>query len=77
MSPGAAAGFNLAQGAIGCAVGIGASISTTAVGLLADTLGSHTAFLAMAAVAALAVVLTALAMPETRPRAEDGGGGAP
>lgn len=69
--------FNLAQGTIGCAVGIGASISTTAVGLLADTLGSHTAFLAMAAVAALAVVLTALAMPETRPGAEDGGGGAP
>ena len=69
--------FNLAQGTIGCAVGIGASISTTAVGLLADTLGSHTAFLAMAAVAALAVALTALAMPETRPRAEDGGGGAP
>ena len=64
--------FNLAQGAIGCAVGIGASISTTAVGLLADTLGSHTAFLAMAGVAALAVVLTALAMPETRPAAADG-----
>lgn len=63
--------FNLAQGAIGCAVGIGASISTTAVGLLADTLGSHTAFLAMAGVAALAVVLTALAMPETRPAAAE------
>lgn len=62
--------FNLAQGAIGCAVGVGASVSTTAVGLLADRLGSHTAFLAMAGVAALAVVLTALAMPETRPAPE-------
>ncbi|WP_245496779.1 MFS transporter [Lichenibacterium ramalinae] len=64
--------FNLAQGAIGCAVGIGASVSTTAVGLLADTLGSHTAFLAMAGVAALAVVVTALAMPETRPATAEG-----
>ena len=62
--------FNLAQGAIGCAVGVGASVSTTAVGLLADRLGSHAAFLAMAGVAALAVVLTALAMPETRPAPE-------
>ncbi len=59
--------FNLAQGTIGCAVGIGASVSATAVGLLADTLGSHAAFLAMAGVAGLAVLLTALAMPETRP----------
>lgn len=59
--------FNLAQGAIGCAVGIGASISNTVAGKLADLYGSYTAFLAMGIVAAAAVVIVLLFMPETRP----------
>ena len=59
--------FNLAQGAIGCAVGIGASISTTVAGKLTDLYGSYSAFVAMGLVAAAAVVVVLLFMPETRP----------
>lgn len=59
--------FNLAQGAIGCAVGIGASISTTLAGKLTDLYGSYSAFVAMGLVAAAAVVVVLLFMPETRP----------
>jgi MFS family permease len=60
--------FNLAQGAIGCAVGIGASISTTLAGKLSDLYGSYAAFVAMGVVAAVAVFIVLLFMPETRPR---------
>lgn len=63
--------FNLAQGAVGCAVGIGASISTTVAGKLSDLYGSYTAFVAMAFVAAAAVLIVALFMPETRPTTGD------
>lgn len=59
--------FNLAQGAVGCAVGIGASISSTLVGRLSDRLGSDTAFMTMAVVAALGFLAVLLLMPETRP----------
>ena len=62
--------FNLAQGAVGCAVGIGASISTTVVGALADRLGSHAAFTAMAIVAGLGLAAIVFLMPETRPAPE-------
>ena len=58
--------FNLAQGTVGCAVGIGASISTTVAGLLADNYGTHSAFIAMTIVAALGLATVALLMPETR-----------
>ena len=37
--------FNLAQGAVGCAVGVGASISTTLAGYVSDCFDSQTAFL--------------------------------
>jgi MFS family permease len=63
--------FNLAQGVLGCAVGIGAAISTTLIGYLSDRFGSHTAFAAAAAVAATGFAMVALAMPETRPRANE------
>ena len=59
--------FNLAQGAVGCAVGIGASISTTIAGKLADVYGSHAAFVAMTIVAAAGLAIAWLLMPETRP----------
>ena len=62
--------FNLAQGAVGCAVGIGAAISATAVGAIADRLGSHAAFTTMAVVATLGVAVAWLLMPETRPEPE-------
>jgi MFS family permease len=60
--------FNLAQGVVGVAVGIGASLSTTAAGFIADRLGSDSAFGFLAAVAAVGLVLVVALMPETRPR---------
>jgi predicted MFS family arabinose efflux permease len=59
--------FNLTQGIIGTAVGIGASISTTFAGYITDRYGSHMAFLGLAAVATCALLFVYLAMPETRP----------
>ncbi len=59
--------FNLAQGTVGCAMGIGASFSTVMTGYVADTMGSYTAFLTLAVVAAAGLALVALVMPETRP----------
>jgi MFS family permease len=61
--------FNLAQGVIGCAVGIGAAISTTLVGYISDHFGSYAAFATMAGVANAGFVMVWLAMPETRPNA--------
>ncbi len=63
--------FNLAQGLVGCAVGIGAAISTSLIGYLSDHFGSYTAFLTMAAIAAAGFGTVLLAMPETRPNAND------
>ncbi len=60
--------FNLAQGAIGCTMGIGAAASTTLAGYVSDDFGSHTAFTMLAVMAAASVVILALAMPETKPR---------
>ena len=45
--------FNLAQGIVGTAVGIGASISPTLAGYLSDQFGSQVAFLGLAAIAAV------------------------
>ncbi len=59
--------FNLAQGAVGTAVGIGASISATAAGLITDRYGSHAAFLTLAVLALAGFAVLALFMPETRP----------
>lgn len=57
--------FNLAQGAIATAVGIGAAISNTFGGMLAQRYGFHASFLALGAVALLAVILLWVAVPET------------
>ena len=59
--------FNLAQGVVGTATGLGASISTLFAGYLTDRFGSEWAFLSLAAVAMLALLLIVVAMPETRP----------
>jgi MFS family permease len=58
--------FNLAQGIIGTAVGIGASLSTVLAGYVSDKFGSGFAFTGLAAIAALGFALIWLAMPETR-----------
>ncbi|MFB9263954.1 MFS transporter [Bradyrhizobium erythrophlei] len=58
--------FNLAQGIVGTATGIGASLSTVLAGYVSDKLGSGTAFLGLAGIAALGLVVILLIMPETR-----------
>lgn len=66
--------FAFAQGLVGTGIGVGASASTLFAGLLADKFGSGTAFLGLAAVATLPLLLVFLAMPETRPGRETRGG---
>jgi hypothetical protein len=58
--------FNLAQGVVGTAVGIGASLSTVLAGYAADHFGSSLAFTGLAAVAATGLAMIWFVMPETR-----------
>jgi sugar phosphate permease len=58
--------FNLAQGIVGTATGIGASLSTVLAGYVSDKLGSSVAFMGLAGVAALGLAMIWLVMPETR-----------
>jgi predicted MFS family arabinose efflux permease len=58
--------FSLAQGIVGTATGIGASLSTVLAGYVTDRFGSSVAFLGLAAVAALGLAMIWLVMPETR-----------
>jgi predicted MFS family arabinose efflux permease len=60
--------FNLAQGVVGTATGIGASLSTVMAGYISDKLGSSVAFLTLALVGALGLALIVMIMPETRRR---------
>jgi MFS family permease len=62
--------FNLAQGIVGTASGIGASLSTTLSGLVAQSLGRGAGFLCIAATALLATLAVFFLMPETRPYTE-------
>ena len=62
--------FNLGQGIVGTALGIGASMSTTYAGYLSDHFGSPVAFFGLTAVAILGFVLMWTVMPETRPAPE-------
>jgi MFS family permease len=57
--------FNVAQGAVMTAQGIGASLSTTIAGLTVVNASYSAAFLTLAAIAAAGAVLYWLAMPET------------
>jgi MFS family permease len=58
--------FNLAQGVVGVAVGIGASLSTTIAGYVADRFGDAVVFLFLGSVGALGLMLVLALMPETR-----------
>ena len=58
--------FNLCMGFLGLATGIGATLSTTVSGLVADGAGPRTALLALAAVGTAGVAVL-LALPETGP----------
>lgn len=63
--------FNLLQGAIATAVGLGASLSNVIAGFVVRSQGYNTGFLMLAAVAALGFVFFSLAMPETKAQAPD------
>ena len=58
--------FNLAQGILGSAMGIGASLSTTFAGYLADAFGGPVAFLGLALVACAGLLLLWTSLPETK-----------
>jgi MFS family permease len=62
--------YNLAQGFIGTAQGIGASSSGLIAGIIVDHLGYGAAFLTAGGVASVALTLLAVAMPETAPARE-------
>jgi len=59
--------FNLCMGAIGLAIGLGATLSTEIAGLVADRYHTPVAFMALAAVGVAGVLLLAGFLPETRP----------
>ncbi len=59
--------YNVAQGAVATAQGIGASASGLAAGLIVDHFGYSAAFLTSGASAAVAFTALALVMPETAP----------
>jgi predicted MFS family arabinose efflux permease len=58
--------FNVAQGAIVTAQGIGAALSTTLAGLVVIHAGHSVAFVTLGAVAAVGSLVFLFAMPETR-----------
>jgi MFS family permease len=57
--------FNVAQGAVAAAQGVGAALSTAFAGLVVVRFGYSAAFVALAAIAAMGGALYLLAMPET------------
>jgi MFS family permease len=58
--------FNLMQGALGVAQGLGAAASTTFAGIVVHHYGYHAGFLSLAGIALAACVLLWLCMPETK-----------
>ncbi len=58
--------FNVTRGAVQAAQGVGAALSTTLAGLIVVAFGYSAAFLTLAAIAAIGLVLFWLAMPETK-----------
>jgi MFS family permease len=60
-------GYTTSLGMVGLAIGTGATLSTTAAGLVADYFGGGATFLSLAAVGLCATVVVATLMPETRP----------
>ena len=58
--------FNLGQGILGTATGIGASLSATLAGYLTDRFGSSAAFASLATIAVVGLTLAWRLMPETK-----------
>lgn len=69
--------FNITQGAIATATGIGASLSMVVAGEIVKYAGYHAAFLSLAAIATVALLVFWTLMPETKPAANDGRTAAP
>lgn len=63
--------FNLTQGLVGCAMGIGAAISTTLAGYMSDRFSSYVTFLSLGIIAATGFLAVWLLMPETRPEPDE------
>jgi MFS family permease len=63
--------FNVSQGAIATAAGLGGALSTAAAGLIVVKAGYSAAFLFLAGVAAAGLIGFAAMMPETLRRAQD------
>jgi hypothetical protein len=59
--------YSLARGALGTIQGIGGSTGLGAAGFIVAAFGYNAAFLTLAAIAVIALLLMAVAMPETRP----------
>jgi predicted MFS family arabinose efflux permease len=59
--------FNLAQGLVGTASGVGASLSTALFGVIAVSYGRTVVFLSIATSALVGVLILWFLMPETRP----------
>jgi MFS family permease len=58
--------FNLGLGIVATAVGLGAACSNLLAGMVAKSAGYNSSFLTLSAIAALALLMFAAAMPETR-----------
>jgi MFS family permease len=58
--------FNFAQGVVGVAVGVGASLGTTIAGYVADMFGDAIVFLVLASLGASGLLVVLALMPETR-----------
>lgn len=65
--------FNLAQGALAMATGIGASLSQVMTGFVVGAAGYDAGFLVLMGVALIALAVFWMAMPETRPSTRTGG----
>jgi MFS family permease len=63
--------FNFVQGAIATAVGIGASLSNLMTGFIVQQAGYRVGFLTLAGIAIIALLVFALAMPETSKNVEE------
>ena len=63
--------FNLGQGILGTATGIGAALSATLGGYVTDHFGSRPAFASLAVIAAVGFAVLWFLMPETRPADEE------
>ncbi|WP_458094334.1 MFS transporter [Roseomonas sp. WA12] len=69
--------FNVSQGAVATAQGLGAALSASLAGGVIVWAGYSAAFLTMAAIAAAGLLGYLLLMPETLPRGADAGGSRP